>query len=241
MTTAFVAGATGFTGREVVRALVEQGVRAFAHVRPDSPRFSEWQKRFSEMGALADSTAWTEDAMAETLGRLAPDVMFGLLGTTRARAKAERAATGKRVDYETIDHALTALLLKAALRSGHRPRFVYLSAAGTPDGDRPPLSAYGAARWKTEREVKTSGLPFVIARPSFIAGPGREDDRPAERFGVAVADGALRAAGVLGMRRLSERYRSTTNTALAQSLVRLALDPAAAGRVYESEALRRCS
>ena len=40
---AFVAGATGFTGREVVRLLVERGVPAVAHVRPDSPRLEEWK------------------------------------------------------------------------------------------------------------------------------------------------------------------------------------------------------
>ena len=36
MEIAFVAGATGYTGREVVRLLAERGVRTLAHVRPDS-------------------------------------------------------------------------------------------------------------------------------------------------------------------------------------------------------------
>jgi nucleoside-diphosphate-sugar epimerase len=215
-----------------------QAVKTVAHVRPDSPRLEEWRKRFSEMGAEADSTAWVEDSMTAALERIRPDVVFALLGTTRARARAESAAAGKRVDYETVDFALTVILLRAALRAGIRPRFVYLSAAGTPDGERPPLSAYGLARWKTERKVKNSGLPYVIARPSFVAGPGRDDDRPGERFGVAAADGALRVAGALGLRRLSDRYRSTTNTALARALVRLALDPATENCVYESESLR---
>ena len=47
---AFVAGATGFTGREVVAELVRRGVRTLAHVRPDSSRLDEWRERFEAMG-----------------------------------------------------------------------------------------------------------------------------------------------------------------------------------------------
>src|SRR5215208_1501420 len=67
MTTAFVAGATGYTGREVVRQLVERGVRAVAHVRPDSPRLAEWRERFAELGAEVDATPWEEPAMRASL------------------------------------------------------------------------------------------------------------------------------------------------------------------------------
>lgn len=238
MEMAIVAGATGFTGREVVRELVARNVRTFAHVRPDSLRIGEWRARFSAAGAAVDSTPWDEESMAATLARVEPDVVFGLLGTTRARAKAERAATGKEISYETVEFGLTAILVRAAKTGGNRPRFVYLSAAGTPDGDRPPLSAYGAARWKAEREVKMSGLPYVIARPSFISGPGRDEPRLGEKLGVAAADGALKVARVFGLGRLAGRYRSTTAETLARALVRLAFDPAAANRVYESESLR---
>jgi hypothetical protein len=58
-----------------------------------------------------------------------------------------------------------------------------------------------------------------------------------ERVGAGAIDLALGAASLLGMKRLAARYRSTTNTALAAALVRLAGDPAAAGRIVESEDL----
>ena len=238
MATAFVGGATGFTGREVVRLLAERGVKVFAHVRPDSPRLDEWRARFSGMGAEADATPWTVEAMTGTFDRLGPAIVFGLLGTTRSRAKAESAAAGREMGYEAVDYALTAILMKASLTLATPPRFVYLSATGTPGGDRPPATAYGLARWKCERELRASGLPYTIARPSFISGPGREDKRPSESLGVSIVNGALGVAGVLGARRLKERYRSTSNTALAVALVRLALDPAAANTVVESEDLR---
>ena len=51
MQIAFVAGATGYTGREVVRVLLERGVRTVAHVRPDSPHVDEWRSRFEAQGA----------------------------------------------------------------------------------------------------------------------------------------------------------------------------------------------
>ena len=35
----FVVGATGYTGREVVRLLREKRIPTVAHVRPDSPRY----------------------------------------------------------------------------------------------------------------------------------------------------------------------------------------------------------
>jgi uncharacterized protein YbjT (DUF2867 family) len=113
-------------------------------------------------------------------------------------------------------------------------KVVYLSSAGA---DARSRSAYLAVRGRVEARLRESDLPFVSARPSFITGPDRDEPRPAERIGAALADGALGLAGALGARRLRDRYRSTTNVALARALVRLGLDPEAKG-VFESEALR---
>ncbi|MEW6443823.1 MAG: NAD(P)H-binding protein [bacterium] len=237
---AFVAGATGFTGREVVRSLVARGIRAIAHVRPDSPRLEEWRERLRNMGAGVDTTVWEESAMAATLSRLGPAFVFALLGTTRARVRGVRRAGGDpaRQSYEAVDYGLTALLIRAAKASGAVRRFVYLSATGTQAGSR---SAYYGARWKTEELLRSSGLPFTIARPSFIAGPGREDSRLLERAGIVAADGLLSALAPLGGRKLRERYASMTNTELAGALTRLALDPAAENRILEPDALRKAA
>ena len=230
---AFVAGATGYTGREVVRALVARGVMTVAHVRPDAPRLEEWRDRFAADGALVDETPWEEAAMTTTFTRLRPTHVFALLGTTRARSRAEArsAADG----YERIDYGLTALLLRAALAAGSQPRFVYLSAAGVRERSGNP---YIAVRWRMERELAGSGLLYVIARPSFITGPDREESRPAERIAATVADALGAFAGALGATGFRDRYRSTSAATLARALVRLALDPATADGVVESEALR---
>ncbi len=235
MTTAFVAGATGFTGREVVRLIAAGGITAVAHVRPDSPSLDTWRDRFAAMGATVDATPWEARALAATLGRLRPELVFCLIGTTRKRGQ-RAAATGRPTEsYETVDYGLTKLLADACVAAGHRPRFVYLSAAGASERAGSP---YGRARWKAEQAVRTSGLPYTIARPSFIVGAGRDEPRPAELWGARAIDGLLAVAGAVGLRTLRERYRSTSNAVLAGALVRLARDSAALDATIESEGLR---
>lgn len=230
---AFVAGATGYTGREVVRELARRGARTVAHVRPDTSRRDEWRDRFAAMGAEVDTTPWDDASMTATLARLRPTHVFALLGTTRARARRERRSAAE--GYERVDYGLSALLLRAARAAGSRPRFVYLSAAGVSAGRGNP---YLAVRWRLEEELRASGLPYVIARPSFITGADRDEPRPAERVAAAGVDALLGVARFVGARRFADRYRSTTNVTLARALVRLALDPTATAAVVESEGLR---
>ncbi len=229
---AFVAGATGYTGREVVRTLGARGVAAAAHVRPDSGHLNLWRERFAHQGAEIDTTPWTVDGMASTFERRRPDLVFALLGTTRRRM----AQSGGGDSYETVDYGLTVTLLEAAMRAVPRARFVYLSAIGVRDGQ---TQGYLGARSRAEAAIRTSGLDFTIARPSFITGRDRDQDRPLERLAAGLADVVLAAAARLGARRLADRYRSTTNVALADALVRRALDPAAANRTLEGADLFR--
>lgn len=231
---AFVAGATGYVGRAVVSALRAAGVPTVAHVRPDSARLAAWRMHFEALGATVDTTAWAPDAMTARLVALAPTLVFALLGTTRARARTA-AARGERADYDAVDYGLTALLLRAAVAVRPAPRFVYLSSAGVRDGTR---NAYLQARVRVERELRASGLHYVIARPAFITGDDREEDRPAERWGARIGDAALAVAARLGARALQARWASITGASLARGLVRAALDPARANAELHTEALR---
>ncbi|MFW6049710.1 MAG: NAD(P)H-binding protein [Myxococcota bacterium] len=235
---AFVAGATGYVGREVVRVLRERGVRTVAHVRPDSPRLAEWRDHFTAMGAEVDATPWEEDAMAAALARLSPSHVFALLGTTQKRDRAARRAGKPPESYDTVDYGLTALLLRAAKHAPRPPRFVYLSAAGVGPGSRSP---YMKVRHRMETELGESGVPFTIARPSFITGPDRDERRPLERLGAGAVDAALAMAGAVGARRLRDRFRSTTNTDLAHALAAAAFDSGCVGATLEGEALRALS
>jgi nucleoside-diphosphate-sugar epimerase len=214
---AFVAGATGFTGRAVVAALRAGGRPTVAHVRPASPRLEEWRRRFEALGATVDTTPWEPEAFRDTLAKVAPAQVYALLGTTRKRASREGKTAVE--GYEAVDYGLTKILLDAASGVSPPPRFVYLSSVGVSPGVRNP---YLAARAKVEAALRLSGVPCVIARPAIITGAGRDDGRLMERVGASFGDAALGLAGLLGGSRLRQRYGSTTNDILAQALIRLA-------------------
>jgi uncharacterized protein YbjT (DUF2867 family) len=230
-----VAGATGYTGREVVRELRAHGVPAVAHVRPDSARMGEWEVRFQAQHAVMDTTPWELHALRETLLRWQPTHVFALLGTTRKRARAARRAAGND-SYETVDYGLSALLLQALQLTGFNARFIYLSSIGVNKRSRNP---YLAVRWRFESELRASGLPHVIARPALITGTDREHFRLTERALAHVTDSVLRVAGVMGARRLRDRFASLSGRQLARALVVAALDHRYTNVTLEADELRK--
>ncbi len=216
-TKAFVAGATGYTGQNVVQQLREQGIECVAHVRPTSSRLDEWTQKFEALGAVVNSADWELDAMTAALKDLAPTHVFFLIGTTRARAKRNNDPDET---YMSVDYALASMMIKACVASGHNPKFIYLSSLGVTES---APSAYLKARFLAESELVVSGLPYIIARPSFITGEDRDEDRPMERIGSAVADGALGVLGALGMTTTRDRYQSLSGAELAEGLIHWAL------------------
>jgi len=227
--TAFVLGATGFVGREVVRQLAASE-KTVAHVRPDSAKLAHWREVFGAQGADVDATPWDAAQLGARWRALAVDRVYILIGTTRGKAKQDRIAGNI---YEAIDLGLTTIAVDAAKASGRTPRLVYLSSVGA---NPTASSAYLAARGKAEAAITGSGLPWAIARPSIITGE-RDDGRLGERSAAVVGDGLLAVARVFGGKRLADRYRSTTPDVLAAALIRIANAPAA-DVVYDGAALR---
>lgn len=193
-----------------------------------------WRQRFEAEGAAVDTTVWNDADMVRTLTSLQPTHVFSLLGTTRARRRAARDRAAAE-SYEAIDFGLTATLIRAAVASGSRPRFVYLSSLGVREHTNNP---YLVARWRAEALLRASGLPYTIARPSFITGPGRDEHRPLERVSAAVVNGLAGLARVAGAGRLAGRVRSLTGPELASGLVRHAFDAASENVVLGAEELR---
>ena len=215
---AFVLGATGFVGREVVRQLCVRGTKTYAHVRPDSSKLAEWRSKFAEVGAEVDATAWDAAALAARWRELAPAQIYVCIGTTRNKAKSDQVQGDI---YEAVDLGLTKLAVDAARASEQKPRIVYLSSVGA---DANARSAYLRARGKAEDVVKNSGLPWVIARPSIITGD-RDDSRIGEKTAGVVGDGLLAVVGVFGGKKVRDRYRSTTPDVLASALIRIGESP----------------
>lgn len=230
---AFVAGATGYTGRELVAELRRLDVHTVAHVRPDSSRLDEWRDRFGRLGAVVDAAAWEPQEVRASLERHRPHVVFALLGTTRARGRAAGAAADET--YERVDYGLTALLLRAAIAAAPDARFVYLSSMGVGPRAR---GAYLQARWRLEQELRASPLDWTIVRPAFITGPDREESRPVERGSAMLIDGLLGAAALVGGRRLRDRFASLTAAQLARGLARHAFDAGSSRREITPEELR---
>lgn len=224
----FVGGATGLTGRAVVSKLVERGAEVIAHVRPDSGQRAAWTERFEAAGATVDHTPWTAEAMANRFFELKPNCAFGLLGTTRSRMKSDGGS------YQTVDYGMTAMLIDAAAAMPTSCRFIYLSAVGAPNGK----GAYIRARADVEARLNASGLPFGIARPSFILGD-RDTHRVGEAIGAAATNGVLSLARLVGARKLAGRYHSIPATELAEALVEMALNPSGERQHCDANALRR--
>lgn len=70
--------------------------------------------------------------------------------------------------FEAVHHQGTRNLVKAAQQTGIK-RFVQMSALGARPQD---ASGYHTTKFAGEEEVRGSGIPWVILRPSLIFGPG---------------------------------------------------------------------
>jgi NADH dehydrogenase len=70
--------------------------------------------------------------------------------------------------FERVHHLGTRNVVEAARRAGVK-RLIHMSALGVrADG----MAAYQTTKWRGEEEVRSSGIPFCILRPSLIFGPG---------------------------------------------------------------------
>ena len=107
--TAFVAGATGYTGREVVAELRRRGIETTAHVRPGAAAADTWRARFETLGATVDTTPWEPAAMDATIARVRPDYVFALLGNKDG----ESIAGGKKKPECVVSGGAASIAVQA--------------------------------------------------------------------------------------------------------------------------------
>jgi uncharacterized protein YbjT (DUF2867 family) len=148
----FVAGATGATGRTLMRQGLARGVPVLAHVRPRSASSElarEWPHK--AVVELSDGEALVELMRGHT-------TVLQLIGTMRKRF-------GAGDTYETSDIGTTRQLVEAAKRAGV-DHLVLLSAMGAGR----PVGAYLKAKAEAERLVRDSGIPYTVVRPPAFEG-----------------------------------------------------------------------
>jgi len=149
-----VAGGTGFVGTAIVHALRARGVDVRVLAR-DPVRAAALEPLGVEVvrGDLTDA------------GSLAPAVE----GCTHV-VNLVAIIKGSPADFERVMAEGTAALVEAARTAGVA-RFVQMSALGTTE-ETSTLVPYYAAKWAIEHTVESSGLEYVLVRPSFVFGRG---------------------------------------------------------------------
>jgi uncharacterized protein YbjT (DUF2867 family) len=148
-----VTGASGFVGGHVVRRLREESrdVRCLVRDRRKSERLESWGCEVVE-GDMTDASSLRRAVEGV-------DVVVHLVAIRQ----------GKPEEFQRIMVGGTRDLLKLAKEAGVK-RFVLMSALGVSEETKDAVPYYGA-KWHMEQDVKQSGLPYVIFRPSFIFAP----------------------------------------------------------------------
>jgi uncharacterized protein YbjT (DUF2867 family) len=146
-----VTGATGFVGPTVANAIADAG----HELRVLERRPGNWEKA----GIRCDAAVQGDMTDADSLRRAVRgvEVVVHLVAIRQGSAD----------DFQRVMIEGTRNLL-AACDAGVQ-RFVLMSALGTMEETK-DLVPYYNAKWTQEQDVKSSGLEYVIFRPSFIFG-----------------------------------------------------------------------
>lgn len=168
MRKALITGASGFIGRRLRQALLDQGVEVVAIRRRGSPP--------AKVGRSVEADYADADGIRAVLQDERPDVVFHVAGVTKG-VTYEDFRRGNVMPTEHLLRGCEGLDLT---------RFVLVSsqaAYGPAEPSRPvretdprrPIEHYGRSKLEAERAVETSGVPFTIVRPSGVYGPADVD------------------------------------------------------------------
>jgi len=159
----FLTGATGFVGRHLVAALLQQGHTVKCLVRPGSG--SKLPASANLVPVVGDVTA--KDSLAPALeGAEAAIHLVGII-----------AEVGRNT-FRAVHVEGTRNLVDACKALGVS-RFLHMSALGAREDG---LSEYHRTKWQAEEYVRRSGLTYTIFRPSLIHGPDGEFMRMAVKM-----------------------------------------------------------
>jgi uncharacterized protein YbjT (DUF2867 family) len=158
----FLTGATGFVGKHMLERLLAEGHAVRAAVRGLPGQNSRLVAHTQHLGRK-DDFQWVHGDIVEGTrldeGMQGCDAVIHLVGII-----VEKGTN----TFERVHHLGTRNVVEAAKRAGIK-RFVQMSALGVRANGVAP---YQTTKWKGEEEVRQSGIPFCILRPSLIFGEG---------------------------------------------------------------------
>ncbi|HEX3091217.1 MAG TPA: complex I NDUFA9 subunit family protein [Candidatus Angelobacter sp.] len=158
----FLTGATGFVGRHMLERLLADGHAVRAALRGLPGQKARVVARSQHLGRK-DDFQWVQGDVVEgsglDQGMQGCDAVIHLVGIIVEKGNNT---------FERVHHLGTRNVVEAAKRSGIK-RFVQMSALGVRANG---VALYQTTKWKGEEEVRRSGIPFCILRPSLIFGEG---------------------------------------------------------------------
>lgn len=153
-----VAGGTGFLGRHIVRALLDAG-----HVVTVLGRHPESVSSIALLAGAGAVKGDVTDASSLTGTLDGADAIVMVVTFPNYPMELPR----KGLTFERYEVGGSANLISEAKRAGVR-RFLYISGAGAdPGSDKSWYRAKGVA----EEAVRSSGMDYVVIRPSWVYGP----------------------------------------------------------------------
>ena len=159
-----VAGGTGFIGTHVVEELIKGGRHRVTIMTRDPDRVRRRAGVEYVRGDVSDPSSLAQAT------REAEVVVHCVQFPNHPVENPMRGWTYEKVDGEGTERMV------AACRANGVRRFVYLSGAGARPGRPEP---WFRAKERAERAVMTSGMEYVIVRPSWIYGP---EDQSLNKF-----------------------------------------------------------
>ncbi len=148
----FVAGGTGYIGRQLIPQLLQRGHEVRTLVRKGSEHKLPPGCTPAVGNALEKASFTKHVEPADTYVQL-----VGVSHPSPAKAK----------EFETVDLASARASITAAKESGV-VHFIYVSVAHP----APAMKAYITVRVKCEGMLRQSGLNATILRPWYVLGPG---------------------------------------------------------------------
>lgn len=152
-------GGTGFVGEGVIPRLLEDGHEILLLTRPQEILPDDWIQ--NERISIVEGDAANLDSYVKVVQEFSPQVFIYLIGLIREFPK--KGLTWEKLHYQAFVDALEAQ--KSILE-----KCIYMSA----DVAQAEGTGYETTKYRSEEYLKSSGVPYVIVRPTIIMAPSQK-------------------------------------------------------------------